>query len=120
MKKLNERGMCYVSGYLGIRDQEIYDEGFMSGSDRAAFREEYEGKRAAIEETRKWIFAHREGITADAYYDEGNSVDDFESHMEHLTMMMNKSTMFKDGYLEGFRSAARFMRWAIKAFGEDM
>ncbi len=112
MKKLNERGMCYASGYLGIRSEEFYNEGFMSNYDRDAFREEYQGKRAAIEETRKWLFEHREGITDD-------SVDDYEAHMEHLTMMAKKSTMFKDGYIEGFRSAARFPRWVIKAFGEE-
>lgn len=112
MKKLNEKGICYASGYLTIRSEELYHEGLMGDPDREAFIDEYKGKRKAIEDTKAWLFNHREGITDD-------SVDDYEAHMEHLTMMMKASSMFKDGYIEGFRSAARFLRWVIKAFGED-
>ncbi len=103
MRKLNEKRIQSMSGYLNRRYDQLWKEG-AAHEDR---KDGYEGKCEAMRVSTMWLSARRKEFN-------GSQIDSYAGTMQRVLDRDEHSDEYKAGWNAGVVEAENFMRWAVE------
>ncbi len=114
MRKLNEKRIQSMSGYLNRRYDQLWHEGVMARPGNADGKDEYKAKCEVMRLSTAWLFERRKEITI-------VSITGYADTMEEVLGMEERSNEYKDGWHEAVKEVEGFMKWMLEwqGTGED-
>ncbi len=111
MRKLNEKRIQSMSGYLNRRYDELWKAGALPGP---RHKEAYKAKCEVMRLSTAWLFERRKEITI-------VSINGYADTMEEVLGMEERSNEYKDGWHEAVKEVEGFMKWMLEwqGIGED-